>query len=169
MKKFTIIAFLLIVASAGKAQNLVNGVVVEILEGDIFKVLSDKGDSLYVKLRNVECPEIAQDCGDKAINYARKVCLNKNISINYEEFDRDRNILGTVVLENGKDVGAELLNQGLAWHYMKGLAYGPDSETYMELEQAARERKKGLWKEAEPIAPWTFRSHKNKWDGKTSM
>lgn len=169
MKKFTIAALLLLVAFWTEAQTVVKGVVVEVAEGDILKVYSTDGDTLTVKLRNIECPEIEQDFGDEAMAYTTKMCLKETVTVVYEEKDRDRNALGTVNLGNGKDVGAELLEKGLAWHYMKGLSLGPQSTLYLELEQKAREKEKGLWKESNPMAPWVFRNHQHKWEGKTSI
>ena len=122
MKKFTITAFLLLVTLWTEAQTVTSGVVFEVVEGDIIKILTPEGDTLPIKFRNIECPEINQSYGDKARNFTRKLCLKQNITVSYDEFDRDRNALGTVVLANGEDVGATLVEQGLAWHYMKGLS-----------------------------------------------
>lgn len=169
MKKFTIAAFLLLVALGSSAQTIVEGVTIGVIEGDIITVLSDEGDTLSVKFQNIECPELEQSFGEKARNYTQKICLNKPVTVTFTDYDRDRNILGMVLLENGKDVGESLLEQGLAWHFMKGLDHGPNTSLYLDLEKKAREKKKGLWKEDEPMAPWTFRNHQNKWLGKTSI
>lgn len=169
MKKFTIAALLLLVAFGIEAQTVVKGVVIEVLEGDIVLVHSYEGDTLSVKFNNIECPEISQSFGDKALAFTKKLSLKKEVTITYQEMDRDRNVLGTVYLGNGKDIAAELLKQGLAWHYMKGLTIGPNTGLYLELEQVAKDKKKGLWKEPNPMAPWTFRNHQNKWEGKTSI
>lgn len=169
MRKLTILASLLFITLAGSAQTIIEGIAIDVIEGDIILVLSNEGDTLAVKFRNIECPELKQDFGDKAKAYTQKICLKERITISYDDYDRDRNILGTVVLKNGKDVGLELLNEGLAWHYMKGLDLGPHSASYIEQEKTAREKKRGLWKEKDPMAPWTFRNHQNKWLGKTSI
>lgn len=169
MKKFTIAILLLLVTFGTEAQTVVKGVVIEVLEGDIVKVCALEGDTLSVKFNHIECPEIAQSFGDKAKAFTKKLSLKKEVTITYKEMDRDRNAMGTVYLTNGKDIAAELLAQGLAWHYVKGLSLDSNTALYLQLEQKAKERKKGLWKEPNPIAPWTFRSHQNKWEGKTSI
>lgn len=169
MKKLIILMLSLLVTSTIQSQTVVTGVVIDVPEGDIVKVLSHQGDTLFVKFNNIECPEIGQNFGKEAKAYTQKIALKKTVSITYTETDRDLNALGTVTLSNGKDVGAQLLAQGLAWHYMKGLNASSDTALYLELEQKARERKKGLWKEENPMAPWTFRNHQNKWEGKTSI
>lgn len=169
MKKLTILMLSLLTTVAAQSQTVVTGVVIEVPEGDIVKVLSHQGDTLSVKFKNIECPEIGQSFGDEAKAYTQKISLKKDVSITYTEKDRDLNALGVVLLANGKDIGAQLLAQGLAWHYMKGLAVSPETQHYLELEQKAKDKKKGLWKEENPIAPWTFRNHQNKWEGKTSI
>lgn len=169
MKKLIIILLSLLVTSTVQSQTVVTGVVIEVSEGDIVKVLSHQGDTLSVKLNNVECPEIGQRFSDEARAYTQKIALKKTVSLTYTETDRDLNALATALLSNGKDIGAELLAQGLAWHYMKGLNTGSNTQLYLELEQKAKDKKKGLWKEENPMAPWTFRNHQNKWEGKTSI
>ena len=125
MRKFTILASLLFITLTSSAQTIIEGTAIDVIEGDILIVLSNEGDTLPIKLRNIECPELKQNFGDKAKAYTKKICLKEKVTISYDDYDRDRNILGTVILKNGKDVGLELLNQGLAWHYMKGLDLGP--------------------------------------------
>ena len=45
---------------------------------------------------------------------------------------------------------------------MSGLSVRPldKNQTYYKEEQKARDLKKGLWIEKEPIAPWEFRKQK---------
>lgn len=169
MKKMIIILFSLLVTSTVQSQTVVTGVVIDVQEGDIIKVLSHEGDTLSVKFKNIECPELGQSYADKALAYTQKLALKKSVSVTYTDTDRDLNALGIVLLSNGKDIGAQLLAQGLAWHYVKGLNAGPETQLYLDLEQKARDKKKGLWKEENPMAPWTFRNHQNKWEGKTSI
>lgn len=169
MKKMITILFSLLVTSTVQSQTVVTGVVIDVLEGDIIKVLSHQGDTLSVKFKNIECPEFGQNYADKALAYTQKLALQKAVSVTYTDTDRDLNALGIVLLNNGKDIGAQLLAQGLAWHYVKGLNVSPETQLYLDLEQKARDKKKGLWKEENPMAPWTFRNHQNKWEGKTSI
>jgi endonuclease YncB( thermonuclease family) len=53
----------------------------------------------------------------------------------------------------GKDVSAEILKAGMAWHYKKY----DDSENYSNLENKARKKRIGLWSDAAPVEPWNFR------------
>ena len=49
---------------------------------------------------------------------------------------------------------AEMIRQGFAWHYKQ---YNGDLELH-QLEQEAREAKRGLWSDSQaPVAPWEWR------------
>lgn len=54
---------------------------------------------------------------------------------------------------DGVNVNAEMIRQGLAWHFLK---YSK-SDAFDELESEAREAKRGLWADADPTAPWAWR------------
>jgi endonuclease YncB( thermonuclease family) len=62
----------------------------------------------------------------------------------------------TVYTPDGKDVSAEMLKAGMAWHYKKYDAT-PEYENY---ENEARKARLGLWVDNNPIVPWDFRNGK---------
>lgn len=169
MIRFSLVGIILLSAFFGYGQKVVEGVVFEVLEGDIIRVVLNNGDSISAKLNNIECPEISQSFGDVARAFTKKVCLNEKVTLSYSEYDRDLNYLARITLKKDKDLGALLLEQGLAWYYAKGLSTNPQTSLYLNLEDEAKGKKKGLWNEPEQIAPWTFRNHQNKWEGKTSI
>lgn len=169
MKRFSLIGTILLSSFFVYGQNVVEGVVFEVPEGDIIRVVLNSGDTISAKINNIECPEVNQSFGDVAISFTKKACLNKNVSLSYTDYDRDLNYLAFVTLKKDKDLGALLLEQGLAWYYAKGLSTNPQTSLYLNLEEEAKKKKKGLWKEPEQIPPWTFRNHQNKWEGKTSI
>lgn len=169
MIRFSIILILMLSSLAGVSQNVVEGIVFEVKEGDIILVALNDGDTLSAKINHIECPEIAQAFGNIAKAYTEKLCLKKSVTLSYSEYDRDRNVMADVLIKNQKDLGALLLEQGLAWNYVKGLSTHPNTSLYLSLEEKAKQKKKGLWKDPEQIPPWTFRNHQNKWEGKTSI
>lgn len=169
MKRFSLIGIILFFSFTGNAQTVVDGVVVEVVEGDILLVVLNSGDTISAKINNIECPEINQSFGDVAKSFTEKLCLKREITLAYDNYDKNLNFLAVVTLQKGKDLGAMLLEQGLAWHYAKGLSTHSNTSLYLNLEEKAKEKKKGLWKEPEQVPPWTFRNHHNKWEGKTSI
>jgi endonuclease YncB( thermonuclease family) len=96
--------------------------------------------------------------------------FQKTVRVEWEKRDRYGRIVGrvfTAVCDRAecpytRDVGLEQIRAGLAWHYK---AYDRDQspsqrERYAALEQEARSRGEGLWKETQPTPPWDFRRHR---------
>jgi endonuclease YncB( thermonuclease family) len=61
----------------------------------------------------------------------------------------------------GRDMNLHMVDLGLAWHYEQYAdEQSPgDREVYSAAEKAARDARRGLWSEPEPIPPWEWRSH----------
>ncbi len=69
-------------------------------------------------------------------------------------YDKYKRTLADVLLPDGTNVNHELVKQGWCWWYRK---YAPLNTELEQLEQSAREAKKGLWAEPAPIPPWAHR------------
>lgn len=63
------------------------------------------------------------------------------------------------VTVDGVDLGLALIQQGYAWHFKKyqRTQPKPDRAVYSEAEDAAREKRIGLWRDADPVPPWDWR------------
>jgi endonuclease YncB( thermonuclease family) len=66
--------------------------------------------------------------------------------------------IGNVILPDGMNLNAELVKQGWCWWYRR---HAPGDAVLEELEKAAREARKGLWADPQPVPPWEWqkRSH----------
>jgi micrococcal nuclease len=64
-----------------------------------------------------------------------------------------------IVYVNGIDSGLELLRQGLAWVYTRYLpeASADIQASYRQAEAEAREERRGLWSDPDPLPPWEWR------------
>jgi endonuclease YncB( thermonuclease family) len=61
-----------------------------------------------------------------------------------------------VLLPDGRNVGRELLKEGLAWWQRSA-----SSDASLEvLEELARASAKGLWSEPNPVPPWKWEATK---------
>ena len=58
-------------------------------------------------------------------------------------------------LLDGTNVNYTLVKEGWWWWYRK---YGPGATVLEGLEKEAREAKKGLWVDPQPVPPWEWRS-----------
>ena len=72
-------------------------------------------------------------------------------------------ILGKVLLD-GEDMNLEQIKAGLAWHYKKyqNEQTPTDRKLYSKAEIKAREAKRGLWHDPEPVPPWEYRKMKRR-------
>lgn len=55
---------------------------------------------------------------------------------------------------DGIDANAEMVRQGMAWVYVR---YAPVGSPLFNLEAEARAARRGLWAEANAVAPWEWR------------
>ncbi|KIA90070.1 thermonuclease family protein [Kaistella jeonii] len=149
MKKFFLL-FLLIFCSLAFCQTYK---VIGVKDGDTVSLLMD-GKEQIVRLANIDCPEKKQDYGTKAKEMVSDLCFGKMVSLQGDEkSDRNGRMIAELILPNGVNINKTLVKNGLAWHFKK---YSKDN-SYAQLEIEARNRKVGLWKEKNPIAPWIWR------------
>jgi len=59
-----------------------------------------------------------------------------------------------VFLLDGTHVNHTLLKDGWCWWYRK---YAPQDAELEKLEKEARDTKKGLWADPQPVPPWEWR------------
>ncbi len=141
--------------SAGSPERTfpftVAGTVVSVTDGDTVIVLAD-GARLKVRLNGIDCPERNQAYGQKAKEFALSLAAQKAVSVTVRDVDRYGRYVGDVIVD-GVSLNERLVEAGLAWHYRQ---YS-DDKTLARLEREAREAGRGLWKEANPVAPWDFR------------
>lgn len=56
---------------------------------------------------------------------------------------------------DGTNVNHMLVKDGWCWWYRK---YAPGDTELERLEKEAREAKKGLWADPQPVPPWVYRN-----------
>ncbi len=62
--------------------------------------------------------------------------------------------MGEVLLPDGRSLNHELVKAGFAWWYRK---YAPEDDTLKQLEEEARQAKRGLWVDPHAVPPWEWR------------
>jgi micrococcal nuclease len=129
--------------------------VASVEDGDTIEVKIE-GKNVRVRLYGIDCPEDGQAFSAKAKQYTTALCTNKKVKILKRTVDNQGRIIGDVVFEDGKSLAKELLSSGYAWHYKQ---YSNDADLAL-LEDEARKKKKGLWVDADAMAPWEYRKSK---------
>ena len=158
MAKRTLILFLWLLAACntvGTIPNTFEGRVIGVKDGDTIEVFYN-GEAQTVRLLGVDCPEKKQAFGTRAKLFTSAMCFGKTVTVESNgKLDRYQRILGTVFVD-GKNLNAELVKAGMAWHYK----YYSADKNLADLEEEAKQNKAGLWVDEEPVAPWEYRKGK---------
>jgi micrococcal nuclease len=85
-------------------------------------------------------------------NKLLRLCFGKMVRIESTGKDSYGRALAYVYVGD-TCINKELLKLGMVWHFKK---YNNDSEL-AKLETEAREKKIGLWSQANTVAPWDWR------------
>jgi endonuclease YncB( thermonuclease family) len=148
-------AFLCTSAAAVRGASLF-GKVVEVSSGDVITIFN-LNRPVRVRLLGVDAPEMGQVFGDVAQKHLADLVYDKSVLVEYAGISGDHSLNGRVLLD-GADVGAQMIRDGAAWvdpsnqHRLSTT----DREVYQQSELAARNERRGLWQQENPLAPWEF-------------
>ena len=109
-----------------------------------------------IRLYGIDAPESHQAFGQKSKHHLSSLVFGKDVRVAYKSRDKYGRILGTVYVD-GKDVNLEMIRAGLAWHYKRF----DSTPAYAAAESEARQNRRGLWSDPNPIPPEQFR-HRGK-------
>ncbi|UVT19005.1 MAG: thermonuclease family protein [Nitrospira sp.] len=129
------------------------GKVIAVLDGDTIEVLHNK-KAERVRLNGIDCPEKKQAFGTRAKQATSTLSFGQTVTVQRTGKDRYGRTLATVILRDAKNLNHELVKEGWCWWYRR---YAPDYATLQALEAEARQAKKGLWVDANPVPPWEWR------------
>lgn len=110
------------------------------------------GDSLRIRLAEIDAPEDDQPYGAIATEQLSAAVKNQKVSIRQTDVDQYGRIVGHVIYQ-GNWINAWLVSEGHAWVYPE---YATSRELF-ELEDNARNSRRGLWAEDYPVEPWVWR------------
>jgi micrococcal nuclease len=132
------------------------GPVVSVLDGDTIEVLHNQHPE-RIRLSGIDCPEKGQAYGQRAKHTASALAFGKDITVQTHGHDKYTRTLGDVILPDGMNLNQELVKQGACWWYQK---YAPRDAVLEGLEKDAREGRKGLWADPQPVPPWEWRKRR---------
>lgn len=130
--------------------------VVAITDGDTFRGLTQDKEEVRYRIYGIDAPENKQAFGNRSKQHLSDLIFGKTVGIKLDKIDFFGRPVVWVYTPDGKDVSAEMIMAGMAWHYKKYDKTG----LYNILEIGARSEKKGLWIDKNPIPPWDFRKKK---------
>lgn len=144
--------FLFLLCAQVYAQTL-TGKIIGIKDGDTVVVLDAANNQTTLRLAEVDCPEKAQAFGTKAKQFTSDQVYFKEIKYKVTTRDRYGRSIAEVYYDNNKYLSAEIIKNGFGWQYKQ---YST-SKLLANLEQEARQNKRGLWIDPNPIYPSDFR------------
>ena len=142
------------VSSQHESNNL-SGNVVKIIDGDTYDIIVD-GKQTRIRMFGIDAPERGMDYYKVSKQYLGELCMNQGIHLEIVNTDRYGRIVAKSFLPDGRELGAEMIRAGMAWHFKR---YS-DDQVLATLETTARENQVGLWSISNPIPPWDYRARK---------
>jgi len=151
MKKILFIALLLSAANCF-GEDFFR--VVGIHDGDSITVLTVEKKQIKIRLEGIDAPELKQAFGSRAKEHLSSLIMGKDVTLIVKGEDLYKRTLSKILLDS-QNVNLSMVRDGFAWHYSK---YSKDKK-FAEAEAEARIKKKGLWMDQNPVAPWDYRSN----------
>ena len=138
-----------------------SGEVVGITDGDTIAVLHSKTlKDVKIRLYGIDTPEKGQAFSKRAKQFTSEMVFGKVVEVGAITVDHYGRTVSLVYVE-GKGVCDELIRAGLAWVYYLYCNL-PICAEWKNLEAEAKEAKRGIWSEHNPVPPWEFRRKKGR-------
>ena len=145
----------LLVSQVSNAEYLESLQIKRVVDGDTVHVFYQ--DEVYkIRLTEIDAPERDQPYGSDSTEYLKDLLKEGRVDVDISGTDRYGRKLGRLYWQ-GIDINRELISAGYAWVYDQ---YVTDNSFY-ENQSKARNLKKGLWKDQNPLEPWNWRKLKN--------
>ena len=155
-----VILGLLLTSTLATAESY-TGRVVAVADGDTVTVLDNAYTQHKVRLAGIDAPEKKQAFGQVSKQHLSNLVFDKTVTIETTKRDRYQREIGKVLV-NGRDANLSQVEAGLAWHYKRyAKEQAPmEQQSYAVAEVLAKQGRKGLWQDANPVPPWDFRHQK---------
>lgn len=153
-----LILFMLLSAAATADQTIsVRATVLRVIDGDTVVLSDERARTYTLRLAAIDAPERKQHFGAEA-RAALADLQDQSVTVELQQRDRYRRHIGRLWLGQ-QDIGLRQIKQGWAWHYTRYAVSQTVSarNSYTTTEQEAREHKRGLWHDSNPMPPWEFR------------
>ena len=162
--RFSFLLLILLTPSLALAVTEYQSEVVSVLDGDTIDVLHNQRPE-RIRLNGIDCPEKGQAFGKRAKQAASQLVFGKEVTLQAYGLDKYGRTIADVLLPDGANVNHTLVKEGWCWWYRK---YAPGDTVLEGLENDAREARKGLWADPQPVAlqtPQWSPSRGEEWPG----
>ena len=147
----------ILIPSPAVAGAEYHGPVVSVLDGDTIEVLHNHHPE-RIRLSGIDCPEKGQAYGKQGQARRAHLAFGKEVTVQTHGHDKYKRTLGDVILPDGMNVNQELRQARLVLVVSNVCARGYGAG---RLETEAREARKGLWADPQPVPPWAWRKRRD--------
>ncbi len=131
----------------------------KIIDADTIHI-TQQGQKIKVRLYGIDAPEKKQEYGNEATTFLTTLLQGKDVFISPITKDRYGRVVAMVYVE-GENVQEILLKNGLAWMYPNYCSIDV-CEDWAFLQTKAKDTKKGLWQNQNPVPPWVWRKNSSR-------
>lgn len=147
--------------SGARGGEVLQGRVIRVIDGDTVEIRMGEGgadQNRRIRLFAIDAPESKMPWGNACREKLAEVVAGKSVKVQVKDRDQYGRTVGQV-FAGSRDANLAQIEAGCAWHYKQYSRKQTPGErrAYTQAEEAARAAKRGLWKEADPEAPWAFR------------
>lgn len=137
-----------------RAETRFFATVTRVTDGDTLWVRPDAGGAQRkLRIEGIDAPEICQAGGEAARAALARLALNRRVVVTLRRYDDYGRGLARLELQQGGDLGSQLVRAGHAWSYRWRQHPGP----YAAEEAMARQSRSGLFAAEVPESPREFR------------
>jgi endonuclease YncB( thermonuclease family) len=126
--------------------------VVGVSDGDTLKARCGDSPAVPVRLSESDAPEKAQPFGRRSREQLAALCSGQQAEVRPSSRDRYGRTVARVFCA-GTDANAAMVRAGMAWAYTRYLT----DPQIRAMEIVARRERIGLWTDADPVPPCTWR------------
>jgi Staphylococcal nuclease homologue len=102
----------------------------------------------------IESNRLAKVCTQEAVPVEPHA---KEVMLQTYGHDKYKRTIADVLLPDGTNVNYQLVKDGWCWWFRR---YAPEDSELEQSELEAREAKKGLWVDPQPVPPWEWRKRR---------
>ncbi len=146
------------IAAHQESAQTITGTIVSVGDGDTIRVrTADK--TLTVRLSCIDSPELKQQPYGQAASNRMKQLLPVGQAVSLKIADTDRYGRRVAKVYTGStSINLALVQEGQAAVYRQYLGGCPElRDRLLSAEAQAKQRRLGLWAQANPVMPWDFR------------
>ena len=130
------------------------GSVVDVRDGDLLKINHPDKGAVTVMLYGIDAPDHGQPYFQEAKEFLAGKVEGQVVTV--RELETEQNVITALVFHNGANINEQVLQAGYGWVYQKHCREEFCTE-WLTYERVAREHKRGLWQEEDPMPPWEWR------------